>query len=678
VTTRPGGPSASHGSGDASAGDAAVVRRAFEEMPLALVALQGPEHRFVAANAAYRTIVGRAEVVGRTVREVAPEVGSQQLFEMLDRVYRTGEAVVAREWRVQLNRGPGGAPDDVFLDMNVLPRRGPAGDTVGLLVYIADVTGKVRERQAAERHASEAERRYRAARDVVVELQEALLPTALPVLPGATVAARYLVAAVDQAAGGDWFDAVPLPDGRLALVVGDVVGHGVAASAAMGQLRAVLGELLRDAGESLQALHRIDRMATRVPVMRAATVCVAVLDPTSGELTYGTCGHPPPIVIGPDGRSRCLAPSGAGPLGTGSPPATSTDALRPGEVLLLYSDGLVERPGQPVTAGIDRLARIAGDAVVNRAMPAGSPESADERVAQQCVELITREGYDDDVTVLAAMRRPSPVPEMHLRGIATPGAFADFRASTRAWLDRLGADPTDRRAIDLAVAELVANAIEHAYPVDRPGPIRLDAKLCSDGLARVRVADEGDWVQPSAPPPTSGRGLWIVGSVVDEIALDHHDTTGTTGRRGRGTTVTIRHRLGRPVSLGAAEHQAVRRGAPHRFSLAVRSGTPSVLAVSGSLDMTTVSAFAERLAAASRGGMHPVTVDLSEVDVLASAGVSALFAARDQYAIHGQRLTLVAPPGGLAARVLDLATLDHVSPATIAHPSPTDVRTSEV
>ena len=120
--------------------------------------------------------------------------------------------------------------------------------------------------------------------DVVAELQQALLPAALPVLPGLSIAARYLVAAPDQAAGGDWFDVIPLPDGAVALVVGDVVGHGVAASAAMGQLRAVLGELLLETGDVQAALHRIDRMAKRPQALRATTVCVAVLDAASGAL----------------------------------------------------------------------------------------------------------------------------------------------------------------------------------------------------------------------------------------------------------------------------------------------------------------------------------------------------------------------------------------------------------
>ena len=120
-------------------------------------------------------------------------------------------------------------------------------------------------------------------RGIVAVLQEALLPAALPVLPRARIAARYLVAGQEQAAGGDWFDAIPLADGSVALVVGDVVGHGVAAAAAMGQLRAVLTELLAAEANLGTVLERADAFAARTPALRAATLALAVLDPAGGD-----------------------------------------------------------------------------------------------------------------------------------------------------------------------------------------------------------------------------------------------------------------------------------------------------------------------------------------------------------------------------------------------------------
>src|SRR3712207_9050371 len=117
---------------------------------------------------------------------------------MFDRVYATGQPQTAREWRVQLGRDGTGAIEEAYADYTVVPRRAADGTVIGVLVFAINVTERVRQRQAAQAQVSEAERRYRDARDVVTALQEALLPTALPVLPGARIAARYLVAAQDR------------------------------------------------------------------------------------------------------------------------------------------------------------------------------------------------------------------------------------------------------------------------------------------------------------------------------------------------------------------------------------------------------------------------------------------------------------------------------------------------
>src|SRR5258708_37819858 len=175
---------------------------------------------------------------------------------------------------------------------------------------------------------------------MVLALQEALLPAALPVLPRARIAARYLAAGQEQAAGGDWFDAIPLDGGGVALVVGDVVGHGVAAVAAMGQLRAVLTELLAAEDDLGHVLRRIDAFAARMPSLRAATLALMGLDPATGTLRYTTCGHPPPLVIGLDGNARYPEGTGTGPLGIGCPPALASGRLTPGEPVLLYGGGL--------------------------------------------------------------------------------------------------------------------------------------------------------------------------------------------------------------------------------------------------------------------------------------------------------------------------------------------------
>lgn len=648
------------GEGAQRAGDAVAVREAFENMPLALVAMDGPEHTFVAANAAYRAIVGREDIIGKPARDVAPEVAGQQLFEMLDQVYSTGETVVAREWRVQLNRGDDGEPDDVFLDMTVLPRQGDTDETTGLLVYIADVTERVRERQTAQRRAAEAERRYEAARDVVAQLQDALLPTALPVLPGATIGARYLVASQDQSAGGDWFSAVPLPDGSVALVVGDIVGHGVTASAAMGQLRTLLDEALRESGDLDHALGLADRMATRSPVMRAATVCAAILNPATGAVQYATCGHPPPLIVDHDGHAAFLPTSGGGPLGTGSDLTIANSTLAAGAVLVLYSDGLVERAGKPHSAGMQQLAAVAGDAVADRIMPTGGAVSPADRVCQLGVELLTRQGYDDDITVLAAHRKDQVVAPLHLTAPARASELAGLCARATEWLGQHDASSHDMETIDLVVSELVANSIEHAFPPSRPGHVHLDASVSADGVLHLQVADDGTWQEPSTPVPTSGRGLWLTESVVDQLRIQHSGSASPAEECAlAGTTVRISHRLHRPAALATGHAHTINRTRTPYSATIDDDQSPRVIQVTGPIDITTAADFADTISTVIRGGLHPAVINLAGIETLASAGVTALFTARDQLAIHGQTLTLHTEPDSIAAQVLDLVGIDH-------------------
>src|ERR1700691_3894380 len=292
---------------------------------------------------------------------------------------------------------------------------------------------------------------------MILMVQDALLPPALPVLPRARVAARYLVAGHEQAAGGDWFDAIPLGNGRIALIVGDVVGHGIAASAAMGQLRAVLAELFAAEPDLARVLERATAFAARTAALRAATLVVAVLHPAEGTLRYATCGHPPPLIVGADGATRFLDGSRSGPLGTGSAPVLVTDKLDSGELLLLYSNGLIERPDRTIPEGMAELARVAAEAAANRTLSAGAARSAAERVCQLTVELLTRTGYADDVTTLAA-QATAPVPGIGLDLPANRASLTVARQALGEWLDRLDATQDDRTDLRLALVEVVTNA----------------------------------------------------------------------------------------------------------------------------------------------------------------------------------------------------------------------------
>ena len=657
-------------------GDADRVWQTFEQLPIILGGFDGPSHVFDAANAAYRAFMGRAEPIGSSALDLFPELEQQELYTTFDRVRRTGVPEHQREWRFQSDISGTGELQEFYLDMTVGPRRGADGSISGLTLWAIDVTERVRERQAAQRAAAAADERYQAAREVVLEIQRALLPATVPVLPGVDVASRYLVASRDQAAGGDWFDVVPLPNGFVALVVGDIVGHGVAASSAMGQLRSVLATVLLETGELAQAVSWADRMATRSAVMRAATVCIVVLDPVGGDIRYITCGHPRPLVIEPDGSTRFLPVSGAGPLGTGADLHVVTGALGVGDVLLLYTDGLVERPGQTLEVGMAALKRVAGNAVDNRVMPLGAARTAAERVCQQGVELLTRLGYDDDVTALAVQRRASPVGRLRAEVPAEPTAVTDLRSHLAAWLRPLEVSPHDDHVVQLAVTELVANVVEHAYGAEHVGSVRLEVALDAGGVLQVEVGDNGRWREPDGLQVVGGRGLWMASAGVDELRIAHGGAHASRNRPDRlsdaitdagrdvgtrGTVVTLRHHLTRRTAL-AAEPTA-----PHesRFSMQfdahVDEGPPRVVTVFGPVDAVTAGDFATSLDAASRGGVRPVVVDMSEAEVLASAGVRVLFLARDAHAVHGHLLRIIARPGSPAQQVLDLVGLSHAT-----------------
>ena len=660
-------------------GDAGAVRDAFEQMPVVMMALAGPEHRIVAMNAAYRSFSGWSGVLGVPCREAFPEMKGQQLYELFDRVYETGEPETGTEWRTQFDLGPGGIRE-LYADFTVTPWRAADHTINGLLLVATNVTDRVNQRRAEQQRAAASPMDP----GVIAGLQEALLPTALPVLPQLRIAARYLVAGHEQAAGGDWFDAIPLAGGGVALVVGDVVGHGVAASAAMGQLRAVLSELLAAEADLGQVLTRADAFAARNPALQAATLTLAVFEPSAGSLRYATCGHPPPLVVGADGLARFLTGTGTGPLGTGSSPVLAHAALAPGELLLLYSDGLIERPNKTIEEGMAELAKVAADAAANRTLSVAadpldpldplapvapvdvSTPSAAERVCQLTVELLTRTGYADDVTTLAAQRLAEPVPALRLELPSERASLTVARGAFTAWLAQLGASADDAEALHLAMVEVVTNAIEHAYPPGEPGIVELTAVLRDDGNVECQITDHGNWRPPGPGDADRGHGLMVAGHVVDTMVVSHFPPPpeGTPGPR--GTVVLLRLRLRRPAILAPGYPGAGRGTAAYPpeppFTVAASieaSGTARAL-VAGPVDIVTAEQLSRRLLSASRGGTVPLIADLTGVTQLASAGVRALYLVREQLMAHHQALTLITTPSSSAHLVLDLVHLSHI------------------
>jgi anti-anti-sigma factor len=490
----------------------------------------------------------------------------------------------------------------------------------------------------------------------------------LPVLPHARIAARYLPAAVPEAAGGDCFDAFALPGGRVALLVADA-GHGPAASAAAGRLRVVLREALATGAGLAAVVARADRLAAGDPDLRAATLCVTVLEPAGGRLRYATCGHLPPLVATPDGTARHLPGTRGRPLGTGPRPAgagaageraaVGTAVLGPGEVLLLYTNGLVERPARTLDEGMADLEIVAGDAAANQAVPGRGAGTPAERVSHLTVELLTRGGFGDDVTTVAAWRPPAPQPPLDRELTATADAVRGLRHALDDWLDALDVAFGDRQLAELSAIEAVTNAVQHAYPGGRPGTVRLQAAVGADGCLEIRVSDRGRWRVPDTTAPDRGHGLAVAFQFADELQVSHPPQNAGDPPGARGTVVTTRHRLHRqPLLAPLGARVRASRAAPPPFTVELTAGgsVPRVR-VSGAVDVTTADRLASRLLQACRAGVLPLTVDLSDVTMLGSAGVHVLHRVAAQLSAHGQELILLSAAGSPAAAVLDLARL---------------------
>lgn len=640
-------------SGADTPGDVDAVISAFDDSPAVHVALEGPDHRIVAMNAVTRRLMGDRPALGVPCREAVPELAGQQLLERLDEVFSTGVPITARDWRIQLDADRDGAVDlEWFVTFVISPWRFADGAIRGVIVQAMDTTAQMRARRQANHRGTEFRRRYRAALDVIDELQRALLPSSLPVLPQLELAARYLLADVEHAAGGDWFDGFMLADHRLAVIVGDVVGHGVAAAGVMSQLRSVLAYLLDAEVELAHAVSQLDRYASRTPGGFAATVCVMLVDPESGDLTYVTCGHPAPVVVDPTGTARFLPLTGHRPLGAGASATPMSATLGMGEVLVLYSDGLVERPGRTWESGLAMLATVAGDAVLGRGLPLGAPDSVPERVCAHTVELMTRPGHLDDVTMVAVQRRAVPVSPWYAQYPARPDQLESLRSDLRAWLSGLLVTQEDETALTLAVSEAAANSIEHGFRPGSPGTVRVQANLTTNGDALLVVADDGGWRPPITKAGTRGRGLAMVAEAVDDFTIDAEPG---------GTVVRMRRRLHRPIGLVAGTEAVAVASAEFRAEPSGPIGA-RLITVSGPVDLNSAPSLRQEVLRAGRGGELPVTIDLTGVTHLSSAGVQMLHAlsAAGQPGALRIRPVLVAAPTSPAAFVLDLAGLPHL------------------
>jgi PAS domain S-box-containing protein len=352
-------------------------------------------------------------------------------------------------------------------------------------------------------------------------LQRSLLPERLPRLEGLELAARYLPAVRGAAIGGDWYDALERPDGRVALVVGDVVGHGLRAAATMGQLRNAFRAYGLVESSPSAVVASINRLVMSGPEEVMATVLYLVLDRETGEVTFTSAGHPPPLVLEPGGP-RFLESGRSVPVGAADPTAfrEGADVLAPGSTLVLYTDGLVERRGVALESRLDQLARTAGEA-----------EPALERLCEAVLYgLLADQDPEDDVALLVVRPELTDSDRIALSLPAEPESLVGLRRRLGRFLHGAGASEPEVFEIMLSVCEAAGNAIEHAYG---PADASFQVEVTTDGGEVVAsVQDEGAWRERRGEH--RGRGLKIMNGLMDAVDVDHSDG---------GTVVTMRRRL---------------------------------------------------------------------------------------------------------------------------------------
>ncbi len=333
--------------------------------------------------------------------------------------------------------------------------------------------------------------RFAFERDVAVTLQRSLLPRSLPSGAGFTAAARYLPGASGTQVGGDWYDVIEVDD-ALVLVVGDVMGRGVRAAAQMGQLQATVRAYAMEGHSPAEVLSRLDRVVLAVEDLHFTTCAVARLDPRTRTAVLACAGHLPPLLVGPDGAAQLLALDPGLPLGVGGGRFVETEiVLRPGSLLLLYTDGLVEDRGASLDDGLRRL--VEGMSSL--------PQTAELSCARALAALGRDGGHDDDTAVLAVL-----LPAIRSVELLLPGETRSAGLARHAVRDLVGG-PADIAA--LLTTEVVANAVRHGGG----GPVRLRAALSPAGL-RVEVDDSASTVpgppRDAACHEESGRGLMLI------------------------------------------------------------------------------------------------------------------------------------------------------------------------
>jgi serine phosphatase RsbU (regulator of sigma subunit) len=334
------------------------------------------------------------------------------------------------------------------------------------------------------------------------------LRAAPPAAPaGLEIATRYLPGGAGGDVGGDWFDVIDLGAGRVALVIGDVMGRGRRATAVMGQLRAAARTCARLDLPPGEVLSLLDGVVADLPGEETATCIYAIVEIDTGVLTLASAGHPPPLVVAPDGLVSRLYMAVGTPLGAALDDVTEyTVRLGRGYLIALFTDGLVRGRGRDVDAGVSDLA-----AVLARSAERPTGE-LDDLVTAACAGLgrgDEPDPADDDVALLFARLPGEPAVGPALLEVTVDGSsgLRGVRAQARLALENAGLGTETIDAVVLVLSELTSNAVRHGRP-----PLSVRLRVLGS-RAVVEVADGGGRLprrRPAAPDDEAGRGLDLV------------------------------------------------------------------------------------------------------------------------------------------------------------------------
>jgi anti-sigma regulatory factor (Ser/Thr protein kinase)/putative methionine-R-sulfoxide reductase with GAF domain len=348
---------------------------------------------------------------------------------------------------------------------------------------------------------------YERERAVARTLQRSFLPDGLPMTVGLDLASNYSPASGGEV-GGDWYDVFVLPDGSVGLAIGDVVGRGLVAASTMAKVRNALRAYALESGPS-DVVSRLNSFMLHLNPDEMATLLYGVFDPVSSSFRFCNAGHMPPVLRAPGGSTRVLETNPLPPVGASMTEMFEehNELLEPGATLVLFTDGLIERRGESLDVGLERLV----DAV-----------REDLRPKAMCDHIMgwlvgEAEPTDDVAVLVARVAEWSERTELSFR--AEAGQLVVLRRALERWLGVLGVTRELTYDVIAASGEAAANAVEHAYG-PTGGAMTVTAERTPEGIM-VRVRDHGRWRPPRGME--RGRGTPMMEALADEVRIAPSD-----------------------------------------------------------------------------------------------------------------------------------------------------------